>query len=153
MLQSWILYKLKFSGDQEEMDALGISDRAIIFSLLTAFVHGIFEITLLLIEKRAYRASLLYYISVCLTGTFGWVPFTNLLKDGREDEVMPEHVFDYENISTRVFCLDFKYEYYFSEETLKNLSGHLVMLTNNLACKKRYKMRFGDQCLEEVTFT
>lgn len=81
LLQCWILYKLSLIEDEEEMEAIGISVSALLFSIITALIHAVLEIIMLIIEKRAYRTSLIHYASVCLTGTFGWVPFTHLLRD------------------------------------------------------------------------
>ena len=60
---------------------------------------------------------------------------------------MPDHVFDYEEIGTRVCGVDFKYEFAFAWDTLLYLSTHLANLTNNERGRKKYKIRFGNTCL------
>ena len=144
MIQCWILYKLTSTDNEEEKESFGISVSAIGFSLLTAVIHAILEIFLLIPEARAHRTSLLHYASVCLTGTFNWVPFTNLLRDSEEDHPLTEHVFDYDNISTRFCGLDFKYDFYFSEDTLKSLGAHMSLHCHNEKREKRYSIHFGD---------
>ena len=122
-IQGWIYYKLKTHDDLADEKEIKVSVEAIVFSMCTAVIHAILEIIMLVIEKWAYRSSMMHFSSVCLTGTFGWVPFTNLLRDTERGEVMDEgiknHVFDYEDIGTRVCGIDFQYEFSFAGNTLQ----------------------------------
>ena len=99
-IQLYIAQRLSKIDRDDAKENLGVTSLQIMISIISSVIHTIVEICLLVIEKKAHRTTLLHYASVCISGSFNWVPYTNLYREAEEGEKLHNDVFDYENIST-----------------------------------------------------
>ena len=117
ILQIYIYVKL--SQENEELTELGISISAIVVSISLALAHALLESLVILLEAKSAKISFFEYMLVCLTGRFGWVPFTDIIQKSNES-----HFVDYDCME-HMLCggrLVYRQDYFFSDETLVNLT-------------------------------
>lgn len=92
------------------------------------------------------------YANVCMNGQFGWVPYTNYFKRLGDNDKLPSHVFNYEEINTQICGLGFDYDFYFTDETLGSLATKFNSISRSSVCRERFKLKFGKKCLKYVSF-
>ena len=136
-----------FRGKPEELEKMGISINEILISIGIAVVHAIFEALLLWLEARASKTRYSNYISICLNGRFGWVPFTDFLLDSKsiaEEGESKKTKLDFTHIHTSCCYLKVFVDFEFSDLTLGGLAktvGKMPIIKDE---KKRNTLIFGN---------
>ena len=153
MFQTYIFLRLK--NDPVERVELDISIEAVTVSLASAVAHTIVELIFIYIEKEACKTTFLHYTIVCFNGRFGWVPFTNhfVSATGAASLESNKHVteFNYDHISSKLFCLPFDIDFYFTDDTLLGLTKALTNLPMEQDLSKRPKIIIGSS-LRNIKF-
>ena len=93
----------------------------ILLSIVFSVGHASIEFIVLKAESTSTKTSLTHYYMCCLNGRFGWVPFENIFADfnaSKINETLTE--LDYGNLTSKLLCLRYNHEYYFTDETLVN---------------------------------
>ena len=65
---------------------MGVSEVTILWSILFAVAHLIVEWLIIRIESNAADTSFMHYTIICLTGRFGWIPFSEKFEKYTIDE-------------------------------------------------------------------
>jgi hypothetical protein len=110
-----------------ELAELDVSMEAIALSVGLAVLHALIELIFIYLEKVANKTSFMHYSIICFNGRFDWVPFTNHFSQRGEDEDK-ERIFNYDDISSGCFCLNFQLNYQFTDGTLQSLTKYLTLL-------------------------
>jgi len=124
-IQLYILNYLR--NYPEELVALDISIDAIMLSLLLAVAHTMIELVFIFLEKIANKTSFMHYAIICFNGRFDWVPFTNHFSQKNKDQG-GERFFNYDDISSKLCCINFQLNYLFTDDTILSLTRYLTLL-------------------------
>ena len=139
---------LNLWGNQTELESLGISITAISVSITFAVMHACLEAQFINLEAKANKTSLLHYLIICFNGRFGYVPFSHYFV--RDSHINDEIVFDFDNISSSVCCMNFKMGFTFTNDSVSNLSACLT----NLPIKSWYDLKLkivAGECLNKIS--
>jgi hypothetical protein len=100
----------------------GITKSGLIFSIICAFIHGIFEIIIIYLESNGCKTSVIHYATICLNGRFNWVPFIE--KFSRKGMSRKMDIIDYDDIHYKLISKKkkFHFDYRFSDDTMRILS-------------------------------
>lgn len=120
-------------------------------SVSLAVLHAVIETLFIYLEKVANKTTFMHYTIICFNGRFGWVPFTNHFSTSALSVGTIDKYFNYDEISSNLFCVNFKLDYIFTDDTIQSLTRSLTVLPMETDAKKRKTIVIG-RCVRQITF-
>lgn len=127
-----IYFRRHFGEDSAaKIEELGVSPKAILFSIIIAIVHTVLEFAYLAIEAQASKTSFMNYCMVCFNGRFNWVPYIDYLESDEVQANSKMTQLNFEDISTRILGFETSVEFHFTNITLHSLVKTLATMREN----------------------
>ena len=125
LLQAYIISRL----NSEQSENVDISLESLYFSVLFALLHTFMEGCILYLDSRACMIGLEQYAIICLNARLSWVPFSNLLLFGNKKESLKiDYFLSYENIVSKLLCLEYQLDFEFSTESWKIFTKYVTSM-------------------------